>query len=170
MATGRLEFGFLLVNWIKKQWLIIWLKRKLRYLSLELYSSALSSLFCFWKHVRPLRCWPSPGPSWVVISLREQRVCHLWRFRPAYIALCLPQWHTHTHTRWYWLSGSCISAHPWVKSRAEEEQIGAAFSARLLWNGHRRSALNILEPCLLSLVAKGNFPPSVFYSDAHILR
>lgn len=42
--------------------------------------------------------------------------------------------------------------------------------ARPHWHGPRRRQVISPESCLLSSEAKGNFPLSVFYSDAHVLR
>lgn len=46
----------------------------------------------------------------------------------------------------------------------------ASANASPHWYGRRRRALTIQEPCLLSSLAKGNFPLFAFCSDAHILR
>lgn len=67
----------------------------------------------------------------------------------------LPQWHTDSPS-----------------SSTEERRARSRWSPRESsdWHGHRRRALTIQEPCLLSSVAKGNFPLCVIYSDALILR
>ncbi len=124
----------------------------------QVYVTALLRL---WHALKQRRCWKSTGPLWVVISCKSC-ACHLWRSRPAYITppVCLSDTHR--------LSHSCTVDQRVRGAALPASRSGTASAAH--WHGHRRRALTIQEPCLLSSVAKGNFPLSVFYSDAHILR
>lgn len=109
------------------------------------------------------------GKSWemcsgVVISLR------------AWAALCVisdvsgppsspPRSPSVTHSR-------RAGAHRYGRERRKGRtaRLLLPLSARPHWHGPRRGEVISPESCLLPSVAKGNFPLSVFYSDAHVLR